>query len=336
MSNPELGQDFDCVLVTGAAGFIGSSLVDRLLAAGKTVIGLDNFDPYYSPAAKRRNLLAANTHPKFRLFEGDILDKELLARLFQDYDFDVVVHLAALAGVRPSIADPAAYFRNNVDGTMNLLEVVRHNKGQRFVMASSSSVYGNLLTPPFHEDLETAKPVSPYAASKKAGEVLAHCYHHLFDVPITLLRFFTVYGPRQRPEMAIAKFVNLIREGKTIPMFGDGNSARDYTFIDDITAGIQAAMERCAGYAIYNLGNSSPVSLKDMIAAVGRACQVEPRIEQHDNQPGDVQLTCADIQRAAKEIGYAPLTSLDDGLRAYLSWLDQRHQPQAQEQEDHQ
>ncbi|MCP4860191.1 MAG: NAD-dependent epimerase/dehydratase family protein [Planctomycetes bacterium] len=332
----KLGQDFDCVLVTGAAGFIGSSLVDRLLAAGKTVVGLDNFDPYYSPAAKRRNLTQANANPNFKLFEGDILDKELLARLFQDYSFDVVVHLAALAGVRPSIADPAAYFRNNVDGTMNLLEVVRHNKGQRFVMASSSSVYGNLLTPPFDEDMETARPVSPYAASKKAGEVLAHCYHHLFQVPITLLRFFTVYGPRQRPEMAIAKFVNLIREGKSIPMFGDGDSARDYTFIDDVTAGIQGAMERCAGYSIYNLGNSSPVSLKDMIAAVGRACQVEPRIDQQGDQPGDVQLTCASIQLAAEEIGYAPLTSLDDGLRAYLAWLDQSDQPKVREQEDHQ
>ena len=245
----------------------------------------------------------------------------------------MVVHLTALAGVRPSIQDPAAYFHNNVNGTMNLLECVRHHPGQRFVMASSSSVYGNLLESPFGEDCETAKPVSPYAASKKSGEVLAHCYHHLYGVPITLLRFFTVYGPRQRPEMAIAKFIHRIRNGEAITMFGDGNSARDYTYIADITAGIYSAMLRCSNYSIYNLGNSSPVSLKEMIAAVGRACASVPSVQIQDDQPGDVQLTCADITRAALELGYAPETSLDDGLRSYLRWLDAHNGSGAKEQE---
>jgi UDP-glucuronate 4-epimerase len=326
-------RDFDTVLVTGAAGFIGSSLVDRLLKAGKKVVGLDNFDSYYPPAAKRRNLAAAVPDPAFRLVEGDILDQELLARVFADHHFDAVVHLAALAGVRPSIADPAVYFRTNVDGTMNLLELVRRRPGMRFVMASSSSVYGNLLDAPFAEGDETARPVSPYAASKKAGEVLAHCYHHLHGVPVALLRFFTVYGPRQRPEMAIAKFVRLVRAGAAIPMFGDGTSARDYTFIDDITDGVHRAIERCSGYEIYNLGNSSPVSLADMIAAVGRACAMEPRVERQGDQPGDVQLTCADVRHAGEALGYRPATSLDDGLRAYLRWLDGRDAESVKEEE---
>jgi len=329
-------NDFKRVLVTGAAGFIGSTLVDRLLAAGKTVVGLDNFDPYYSPQIKRRNQEKAATNANFCMVEGDILDRELLGRLFKDNDFDVVVHLAALAGVRPSIADPAGYFENNVDGTMNLLELVRGHPGQRFVMASSSSVYGNLLDAPFAEGDETGKAVSPYAASKKTGEVLAHCYHHLHDVPVTLLRFFTVYGPRQRPEMAIAKFVRLIRDNQTITMFGDGNSARDYTFITDIVDGIYRSMERCHAYSIYNLGNSSPIALKDMIAAVGRACGKEPRIEVQGDQPGDVQLTCADITKANTELGYSPSTSLDDGLRGYLRWLDEHGDVTPLEQEGQQ
>jgi UDP-glucuronate 4-epimerase len=336
MSGSLPAKSFQRVLVTGAAGFIGSSLVDCLLAEGKEVIGLDNFDPYYSPAIKRRNIQAASAHPSFRMIEGDILDRELLARLFKDHDFDVVVHLAALAGVRPSIANPAAYFKNNVDGTMNLLEMVRLNPGQRFVMASSSSVYGNLVDAPFAEDNETAQPVSPYAASKKTGEVLAHCYHHLHGVPITLLRFFTVYGPRQRPEMAIAKFIKLIRAGKPITMFGDGTSARDYTFVADIVAGIYRSMERCSSYSIYNLGNSSPVSLKEMIAAVGRTCGSEPRVETKGDQPGDVQLTCADISRASNELGYAPQTPLEEGLRTYLAWLDAEAKALPQEQEGQQ
>jgi len=336
MSSLLPSKDFERVLVTGAAGFIGSSLVDRLLAEGKQVVGLDNFDPYYSPAIKRRNLLAAKAHSAFHLIEGDVLDHDLLARLFEDHDFDVVVHLAALAGVRPSIQDPAAYFHNNVNGTMNLLECVRNIPGQRFVMASSSSVYGNLMEAPFAEDCETAKPVSPYAASKKSGEVLAHCYHHLYGVPITLLRFFTVYGPRQRPEMAIAKFIQRIRNGEAITMFGDGNSARDYTFIADITAGIYRAMQRCSSYSIYNLGNSSPVSLKEMIAAVGRACASVPIVQVQDDQPGDVQLTCADITHAALELGYKPETSLDEGLRSYVRWLDAQNETSAKEQENQQ
>ena len=313
-------RDFQKVLVTGAAGFIGSSLVDRLLGLGKTVVGLDNFDPFYDPERKRQNLEHAHRQPGFRLIEGDILDQPLLERLFAEQDFDVVVHLAAKAGVRPSLEDPAAYFRHNVEGTLSLLQVIKHRPATRLVMASSSSVYGNLTQAPFRESAETSRAVSPYAASKKAGEVMTHTFHHLYGIPTTLLRFFTVYGPRQRPEMAIAKFVRMVREGKTIPMFGNGETARDYTYIDDIVEGIVRAVGCCSGYRIYNLGNSTPVKLSDMIAAVGRACGREPKLEAQEDQPGDVELTYADVHAAAEELGYAPRTSLEEGLKRYLAW----------------
>ncbi|MGB0952201.1 MAG: SDR family NAD(P)-dependent oxidoreductase [Planctomycetota bacterium] len=309
------------VLVTGAAGFIGSTLVDGLLADGIEVVGIDNFDPYYDPARKHRNLEAAHRDARFQMFEGDILDPRLMQRVFREGPFDVVVHLAAKAGVRPSILDPDAYFAVNVQGTVNLLHLLGETPKTRFVMASSSSVYGNCADAPFGEGHETSKPVSPYAASKKAGEVLAHSFHQLYRIPMSLLRFFTVYGPRQRPEMAIAKFFDLIGRGQSVPMFGDGTTARDYTFVDDIVAGIRRAMGCCAGFEIYNLGNSSPVTLSEMIAAVGRAVGKEPVIERLADQPGDVTLTCADVRKAAEHLGYAPETSLDQGLQRYRAWM---------------
>lgn len=313
---------FHRVLVTGAAGFIGSTLVDRLLADGVEVVGMDNFDPYYDPARKQRNLETARSNSHFRMFEGDILDRRLLQQVFCDGPFDVVVHLAAKAGVRPSIEDPDTYFAVNVQGTLNLLHQLSETPQTRLVMASSSSVYGNSTDAPFGEEHETSKPVSPYAASKKAGEVLAHSFHHLHRIPMSLLRFFTVYGPRQRPEMAIAKFFDLIARGRAVPMFGDGTTARDYTFVDDIVEGICRAMGCCAGFEIYNLGNRMPITLAEMIAAVGRAVGRTPVIDRLADQPGDVTLTCADIRKAADQIGYAPATSLDQGLARYRAWME--------------
>lgn len=317
-------RSFQRVLVTGAAGFIGSSLVDRLLAEGCEVVGLDNFDPYYDPALKRRNVEQACQNSRFQLHEGDLLDRDLLASLFQGKPFDVVVHLAAKAGVRPSLVDPEGYIRTNVAGTLRLMDAMRQASGggelPRFVAASSSSVYGAQSVAPFAEDGETSRAVSPYAASKKAMEVMAHTYHHLYRLPVTLLRFFTVYGPRQRPEMAIARFLQLASQGKPIPMFGDGASARDYTYIADIVDGIHRAMGACQSFHIYNLGNSAPVRLDALIAAVGEACGRPAQVQRLPDQPGDVPLTCADVSRAQRELGYAPQTTLVQGLKNYLSW----------------
>ncbi|MDP6963658.1 MAG: SDR family NAD(P)-dependent oxidoreductase [Planctomycetota bacterium] len=315
-------KPFSKVLVTGAAGFIGSHLVAKLLANDCQVIGLDNFDPFYSVKLKRYNLKSLLNNSKFELIEGDILNRTLITDIFGKHDFDAVVHLAAKAGVRPSITDPEAYFDVNVRGTLNILSELKSTTNTRLVMASSSSVYGNNSEAPFSEDAETSKAVSPYAASKKAGEVLAHTFAHLHGIPTTLLRFFTVYGPRQRPEMAMANFINLIEAGQMVPMFGDGSSARDYTYVDDIVDGIYRAIERCDGYHIYNLGNSSPISLKEMIACAGEVCGKQPRVTQLADQPGDVELTFADISRASNDLGYQPTTTLRQGLSHYRDWAN--------------
>lgn len=314
-------RSFRKVLVTGAAGFIGSSLVDSLLADGVEVVGIDNFDPYYDVERKRRNLRGALQYDAFRFVEGDILDAAHLASVFDQGPFDVVVHLAAKAGVRPSIDDPESYFEVNVRGTMNLLDRLKVSPDTRLVMASSSSVYGNQVEIPFLEGAETSEPVSPYAASKKAGEVMAHAYHQLYGTPMNLLRFFTVYGPRQRPEMAIAKFFDRIASGQTVPMFGDGTTARDYTYIEDIVTGVKQAMAHCAGFEIYNLGNSTPVPLAEMIGAVGRALGRVPMIDQQPEQAGDVTITCADVSKARRMLWYHPSTSLELGLQRYRDWL---------------
>ncbi|MDA0667542.1 MAG: GDP-mannose 4,6-dehydratase [Planctomycetota bacterium] len=319
-------QPFQKVLVTGAAGFIGSTLVDCLLAQGKEVVGLDNFDPYYDPQQKRDNLEAALQHENFQMYEADILDVPLLERVFAQHSFDVVVHLAAKAGVRPSIENPAAYFQVNVEGTLNVLNQLRVNPKTRLVMASSSSVYGNNLSAPFVETTETSQPVSPYAASKKAGEVLAYSYAKLYGIPMSLLRFFTVYGPRQRPEMAIAMFFKLIQKGEQVPMFGDGSTARDYTYVGDIVDGILRSMKRTEGFEIYNLGNSSPVSLLEMIQAVGVSVGKSAKIQELPEQAGDVTLTCANIQKAERQLGFHPNTSLEQGLSLYSQWLSRAGQ----------
>lgn len=315
-------RPFRKVLITGAAGFIGSHLAERCLAGGARVTGLDLFDDFYDPALKRANLAAALRHPQFRLVEGDIRDRAAIRRLIGDGGFDAIVHLAARAGVRPSLERPELYFDVNVQGTLSLLDAVREtDRAIRFVNASSSSVYGGLTAVPFREEDENSRPVSPYAASKKAGEVLCYTYHHLYGIDTVSLRFFTAYGPRQRPEMAIAKFAALLREGRPVPMFGDGSTARDYTYIDDIVDGVVRATERCRGYAIYNLGESRTTTLRELIDLLGRALGVAAVIEQRPLQPGDVTITCADLTRSRRELGYDPHTTVAEGLAAYARWL---------------
>jgi UDP-glucuronate 4-epimerase len=307
-------------LVTGGAGFIGSNLVDRLLADGHAVAVLDNFDPFYERARKEANLEQAARAPRFRLIEGDITDPEAVAAAWADGPPDVVVHLAARAGVRPSIADPVGYSRVNIDGTLRLLEQTKQHPATRFIFASSSSVYGDRPDAPFRETDRVDDPISPYAATKKAGELLCHTYHHLYGLPVTCLRFFTVYGPRNRPDLAIAKFVRLIDRGEPIPVYGDGTTRRDYTFIEDIVDGVLRAAQHCQGYAIYNLGNASPVALSQLVELIGQALGKTPSIQRLPPQPGDVRQTFADVSRAGRDLGYAPKTSLPEGLKRYAEW----------------
>ena len=314
------------VLVTGAAGFIGSHLCERLLRHGCRVTGIDNFDPFYDPAVKRANLAAAAASPRFRLVEADICDGEAMeAVVAEGPPVDVVVHLAARAGVRPSIEEPLRYVRTNVEGTTVLLELARRRGIGRFVFASSSSVYGNAAPVPFSEDDPVARPISPYAATKRSGELLCHTYHHLFGISTVCLRFFTVFGPRQRPDLAIHKFTRLILAGQPIPLFGDGTTARDYTYIDDIVDGVVGAIEYTAGaepvFEIANLGGSRTTTLRELVALLGRVLGVEPQVKWLPAQPGDVERTCADVGRAGRLFGYAPRTSLEDGLRGFAAWV---------------
>jgi UDP-glucuronate 4-epimerase len=308
-------------IVTGGAGFIGSHLVDRLLADGAEVIVVDNFDPFYSRAIKEANLAGALRHPRCRLVELDIRDGPGVAALVDRVRPDVIVHLAARAGVRPSIADPALSAEVNVLGTVRWLEAAcRLEPRPRFVYASSSSVYGDRPDAPFRETDPVDLPISPYAATKKACELLAFTFHHLHGLPVTGLRFFTAYGPRNRPDLAIAQFTGLIDRGEPVPVFGDGTTRRDYTFIADIVDGIIRAVERCTGHHLYNLGNSDPVELRRLVAAIGQALGKTPVIRQLPEQPGDVRQTYADISRAAAELGYAPKTAIAEGLAQYIAW----------------
>ncbi|MFM7295874.1 MAG: SDR family NAD(P)-dependent oxidoreductase [Planctomycetota bacterium] len=305
------------ILVTGGAGFIGSHTSERLLARGDEVVVIDNFNDAYDPAIKRAN--AAALHGA-RIVTGDIRDRELVRKLFADGRFDAVVHLAAMAGVRPSLLDPLHYEDVNMRGTMTLLEEARARRGLRFVFASSSSVYGARDKVPFSEADDIPHPVSPYAATKRAGELMCYTYHHLFGVPVSCLRFFTVYGPRQRPEMAIAKFTRSILDGEAIPFFGDGSTRRDYTYVDDIVDGVVAALDRCAGYEIYNLGESATTSLSELVDALSKAIGKPAILDRQPNQPGDVPLTCADVSKARARLGYEPRTPVSIGLARYVAW----------------
>jgi len=311
-------------VVTGAAGFIGSNVARALAARGDDVVGVDEFNDFYDPALKEENAANLLAGGHFELVRGSLLDAGV-RRAALDQGADAVIHLAASAGVRPSIERPQHYQKNNVEVTVALMENMRAMPSPpRMVFASSSSVYGANEKVPFHEEDRVDHPVSPYAATKKSCELLLHTYHHLFAMDVCCLRFFTVYGPWQRPEMAIHKFARLMTEGQAIPMFGDGESGRDYTFIDDIVQGVLAAIDKSRGYRIFNLGNSDVVRLKDLIAKLGAALDVEVKIERLPDQPGDVPLTFADISRARDELGYAPSTSIDDGIAKFATWFRSR------------
>jgi UDP-glucuronate 4-epimerase len=311
------------VLVTGAAGFIGSTLVDRLLAEGREVVGLDSFDPYYPEDLKRRNLAAALDAEAFRLERGDIRDAASLGRLFSDEDFEGVVHLAALAGVRPSLERPAAYADVNVHGTALVLEAATRCGGPRFVFASSSSVYGEREDGPFCESDPVERPVSPYAATKRAGELVAHTFHHAHGLAITCARIFTAYGPRQRPDLAIRKFAERMRRGEAVPIYGDGSSLRDFTFIDDLVDGLLRALDTDLGFAILNLGAGRRVSVLEVVKLLEQQLQVSARIEWLPHQVGDVRRTWADIGAARDLLGYAPHVSFEEGIERFVRWLEE-------------
>jgi UDP-glucuronate 4-epimerase len=308
------------ILVTGGAGFIGSHLTDRLLALGNEVICIDNFDPFYSVAIKRNNLQNALSNSNFHLVQCDIRNKTELEQCFQTYKTDLVVHLAAKAGVRPSIEDPQGYFDVNVTGTVNLLEVMRKHGITRMVFASSSSIYGNNSKVPFSETDAVDSPISPYAATKKACELLCYCYHHLFAFDIFCLRFFTVYGPRQRPDLAINKFTDNIVRDLPIEIFGDGNSSRDYTYVDDIVDGILSSIRMLKGYEIINLGESRTISLNRMIHELEKVLKKTAARNYLPMQPGDVNTTYADISKARSLLGYNPSMDFEDGILSFINW----------------
>jgi len=308
-------------VITGAAGFIGSHVSEALLAADWHVTGVDSFDDFYEPKIKHHNISVCMKDNHFRLVQADIRDAAAMNQVLS-HKVDVVIHLAARAGVRPSIEQPLLYQDVNVNGTCNLLEAARLHGIGRFIFASSSSVYGNNEKVPFAESDRVDYPISPYAATKKAGELVCYTYHHLFGLNLTCLRFFTVYGPRQRPDLAIHKFARLIEDGQAIPVFGDGSMMRDYTYIDDIVDGVLASVDRCRGYHIYNLGNSNPISLKDLICGIESVLGKKARIQWLPIQPGDVIRTYADISLARAELDYEPLTDLmETGLKRFAKWL---------------
>ncbi len=306
------------ILVTGAGGFIGSHLVDRLLADGYDVVGLDNFDNFYDPAIKRRNLRNALNNKHFRLMEGDIRDTETIQHAGEGSD--AVVHLAARAGVRPSIRDPLLYEDVNIRGTLNILDMCRKNGVSRLLFGSSSSVYGINSKVPFAEDDPVGCPISPYAASKRAAELMCFTYHHLYGFSITCLRFFTVYGPRQRPEMAIHKFTRCIDQGREITLFGDGTSARDYTYVDDIIDGVVAALDQPAGFEIINLGGSQTTRLRELVSLIEDALGKKADIKWLPDQPGDVPITYADISKAKRLLGYSPKVPVTEGIPRFVEW----------------
>lgn len=312
------------ILVTGGAGFIGSHLSHRLLDRGDRVTVLDNFNDFYDPARKRANVAALVARPDadgaFRLVEGDIRDEALVERLFADGRFDGVVHLAARAGVRPSLREPILYEDVNCIGTLRLLEAARRHGPRVFVFGSSSSVYGINEKVPFAEDDRIDHPISPYATTKRTGELLCFNYHHLHDLAISCLRFFTVYGPAQRPEMAIHKFTDLLARGETIPLYGDGSSRRDYTYISDIIDGVVAALDAELGFEILNLGGAETTALADLVRWLAEELAVEPRIDYLPDQPGDVPITYADVSKAQRLLGYSPKVPIREGLKKFVAW----------------
>jgi len=317
------------VVVTGAAGFIGSHVVERLLQRGDAVLGLDNFDPFYAPEEKRRNLetalALAGRGARFQLVEVDVADALRLRDALASRAIDAVIHLAAKAGVRASILDPAGYARANVLGTQSVLTEGERRGVRRIVFASSSSVYGNGAVVPFREDAVATEPVSPYAATKRAGELLCYAHQHLYRGSVLCLRLFTVYGPRQRPDLAVRKFATLMSAGKKVPLFGTGSSERDYTWIDDVVDGIVAALDRSARlpqeFEIVNIGGNRPTSLRRLVELLSEALGVRPVIEQLPPQPGDVERTWADSSKARRLLGYVPTTTIEDGIARFVDWF---------------
>ncbi|PYO13229.1 MAG: epimerase [Gemmatimonadetes bacterium] len=322
------------LLVTGAAGFIGSHLCEALLARGDEVVGTDNFDPFYARALKERNLEDLRRHPRFRFLEADVARDPLPLD-----GVSVVIHLAARPGVRPSLEDPASYSEANVTGTVRVFEATRRAGIGRVVFGSSSSVYGDATPAPFSEDAPAVWPISPYAASKRAGELMAHAFAHLYGVRVACLRFFTVYGPRQRPDLAIHRFTDLIAQGKPVRMYGDGSSERDYTYITDCLDGVLSAVEWTArtartgrgggggggGAVAINIGGGARVRLDRLIELIGRTLGRTVRIERHPDQPGDVRLTAADLRRAERELDYRPRVGIEEGIRHFVSWYQEIH-----------
>ena len=311
------------ILVTGGAGFIGSHLVDRLLASDDNVITVvDDFNDFYSPDIKRSNVATHLSNDRYTLVEADIRDRQALDQLFQKQQFDCIVHLAARAGVRPSLSEPELYTETNINGTLNLLELARTTGVNQFVFGSSSSVYGINAKVPFSEDDPIRQPISPYAATKAAGELLCHTYSHLYGLRCVCLRFFTVYGARQRPDLAIHKFARLMTSGKPIPVFGDGSTRRDYTYIDDIISGVMAAVVYDeSNYEVFNLGESETVELRQLISILEKTLDCHAVIDQQPPQPGDVPQTFADITKARQLLGYSPKTHIEDGIKRFVDWF---------------
>ena len=309
------------ILVTGVAGFIGSHLCEKLLEGGHNLVGFDNFDSFYERSVKENNLKTSISNGSFKLVEGDITNTEAVKKLFSEQSFDLVVHLAAKAGVRSSIKEPIIYNKVNVFGTLNILEMMKKNEVKRLVFASSSSVYGNSPDVPYKETMNVNNPISPYAATKIAAELLCRNYWHLYNISATCLRFFTVYGPRQRPEMAIAKFVKQAYNGDTISIYGDGSSRRDFTYIDDIIQGVVASVESDLGFEIINLGESETIDLITLIKLIGELTDCDIKTEHSPMQPGDVDTTYANIDKAKQLLDYSPVTSVREGLNKYIEWF---------------
>ena len=311
------------ILVTGGAGFIGSHLVSNLLSTKEwSVSVVDNFNSFYSPDIKRANLEKHADNENFSLHEVDICDDKGLRSVFEKNKFEAIVHLAARAGVRPSLKAPKKYAETNVNGTLNLLELARDFEIKQFVFGSSSSVYGERCEVPFSENDRVSKPISPYAATKIAGEMLCHTYSHLYDFRTICLRFFTVYGACQRPDLAIHKFARLISEGTSIPVFGDGSSKRDYTYIEDIIQGIQLAIEKLSGFEIINLGESRTIKLIDLISLIENEVGKKAKINFLPFQPGDVEMTYADISKAKRLLGYNPTFEIEEGIKKFVEWIN--------------
>lgn len=310
------------ILVTGAAGFIGSHVCEHFVELDHHVIGIDNFDDFYSIKFKHSNLAELHGNSKFQFHEADIRDSNALHSIFSSNQIDIVIHLAAKAGVRPSIDFISEYYDVNVNGTVSLLESMRINKVKKMLFASSSSIYGNNPKVPFSETDRVDDPISPYASTKKSGELLCHVYNHLYGFDITCLRFFTVFGPRQRPDLAIHKFTRLIDEGKPIPFYGDGSTSRDYTYIDDIVNGVSCALNYLNGYRVYNLGESKVINLKKLVQTIENSLGKKAILNQLPLQQGDVNITYADISKSKAEIGYNPKYDIETGIKKFVEWYN--------------